>query len=511
MKSTSQIVFSVTVITLLSRVLSLASLQLYMSFFGPQNLYLNIYSFALGIPNIIFNCIGTAITAVVVPIYSSLLVKKEILKAEAFLNDIITISCMIILLLVSVGFFAAPFIAGFTHYRYDQESFEFLVFSLRVLMPAMFFYGLNYIFQGILHSNGRFKLPAFVTTPSSLVVISYVLLFGHAYGVRGLLFATVFGLSLQAFVLLPSIIKMGYRYKPSINLKSEEMKTAAKLTLPVLVSVSSFQINMFFNTTLATRFNTVTIMGYVQNLILVIILSIVYSITAVYFPKLTELWSINNKDEYKSTLNNIIMVVIFLLMPATAGFVILRFELINLLAQWGDFDEYSAILAANMFGIYGLGIIFVGLKEVLDKAFYSQKNSKTPAIFGFIIMAVNISFSLFFIDYLGTFSMPMAYSVSTFVGALGLILVMNRKVRIIDKDMIVGIIKCLISSVIMFLVLQYIMPQVRGLSIGGEFITRSIRLFLPVGVGVIVYFLMAFVLKIKQAEILFSYILKRRS
>lgn len=509
MKSPTKIVFSVTVITLLSRVLSLISLQLYMSFFGPQNIYLNIYSYALSVPNILFNVIGTSITAVVVPIYSSLLIKKEDLKARDFLNDIITICCILISILIVIGWLIAPLIAGLTHYKHNEEHFNFLVFSLRVLMPAMFFYCLNYIFQGILHSNGKFLLPAFITTPSSLLVISYVILFGSKYGVTGLLFSTVVGLSLQAFILVPSILKTGYRYKPSINFKSAEIQSAAKLTIPVLVSVSSFQINMFFNSTLATRFDTVTIMGYVQNLMLVIILSIVYSITAVYFPKLTELWSVNNKEEYKTTLSNIIMVIIFLLLPASAGFVLLRFEVINLLAQWGSFNLDSAILASNMLGLYALGLVFVGLKEVLDKAFYAQRDSKVPAIFGFVIMASNISFSIIFIGHLGTFSMPLAYSVSSCIGAIGLIIVMNKRITIINKDVILTTFKCLISALIMAVVLYYLMPTVRSLSFGGELITRIIRLFIPVTIGVLVYFALAFMLKIKQAEFIINHLLKR--
>lgn len=509
MKSPTKIIFSVTVITLLSRLLSLISLQLYMSFFGPQNIYLNIYSYAIGVPNILFNVIGTSITAVVVPIYSSLLTKKENIRAKAFLDDIITICCIFITMLILIGWIIAPVIASLTNYMHNEEHFNFLVFSLRVLMPTMFFYGVNYILQGVLHSNGKFLLPAFITTPSSLIVISYVILFGSKYGVTGLLFSTVVGLSLQAFILIPSVIKTGYRYKPSINLKSTEIKTAARLTIPVLVSVSSFQINMFFNSTLATRFDTVTIMGYVQNLMLVIILSIVYSITSVYFPKLTELWSINNKDEYKTTLSNIIIVIIFLLVPATAGFVLLRFEVINLLAQWGSFNLDSAILASNILGYYCLGLVFVGLKEVLDKAFYAQRDSKIPAIFGFIIMASNISLSIIFIGHLGTFSMPLAYSISSLIGATGLIIVMNKRITIINKDFVLTTFKCLISALIMVTLLYYLMPIVRGLNVGGELITRILKLFIPVTVGVLVYFALAFMLKVKQAEFIISYLLKR--
>lgn len=74
------------------------------------------------------------------------------------------------------------------------------------MMPVMLFYGLNYIFQGILQSRGKYGFPAFVSVPSSLVVIFYVFALGDKYGITGLLIATFFGLSLQALILIPPAI-----------------------------------------------------------------------------------------------------------------------------------------------------------------------------------------------------------------------------------------------------------------------------------------------------------------
>ena len=57
------------VIMIASRLLALFSSQVYMSVFGTDNIYINIYSYAINIPNIIFTCIGTALSTVVIPIY----------------------------------------------------------------------------------------------------------------------------------------------------------------------------------------------------------------------------------------------------------------------------------------------------------------------------------------------------------------------------------------------------------------------------------------------------------
>lgn len=81
----------VMIIMILSRLLSLVSTQIYMSFFGVDS-FLNIYSYAITIPNTIFNCLGTALGTVFIPIYAGHLAKGEDEQAARFANNIITIS-----------------------------------------------------------------------------------------------------------------------------------------------------------------------------------------------------------------------------------------------------------------------------------------------------------------------------------------------------------------------------------------------------------------------------------
>ena len=54
-KSIGGAISSVMVIMIASRLLSLFSAQLYMSVFGTDSIYINIYSYAINIPNIITN------------------------------------------------------------------------------------------------------------------------------------------------------------------------------------------------------------------------------------------------------------------------------------------------------------------------------------------------------------------------------------------------------------------------------------------------------------------------
>lgn len=488
----SKIIMATAVITLLARLLSLINIQVYMAVFGPTDDYINIYSYALNIPNIMFNMLGTFIVAIVVPLYSSLLVTDKI-KAKEFISSVITFVFLMVLALFIAGFLAAGAIAGLFPYS-DRY---FLIYALRIMLGAMFLYGFHYIFQGILHSHGKFLLPAFVAAPSSLFIIGYVLFFGKTYGVNGLLYATLIGLSLQGLILFPSVLKLKIGYKLTVDLNNPEIKQALKLAPPVLVSVFSFQITSFFNSTMAFQFNMVTLVSYTQNLMLVTILSLVYSLTAVYLPKLTRLWQ-ESKDAFKSTLEDLILILLFFLIPSVLGFVVLSREIIELLAHWGDFGDDNAVIASTMLALYGLSIVSIGLKELMDRAYYAQKNSIIPGVFGFLIMTVNIVFTLFTINYFGFFTMPVSYFVSTTIGTLGLILLMHKKIGLVNKRIFISVLKFVLSAFLMAGALYFIMPWIRGIYFGPEISTRMLRLALPAILGATVYFGCALVFKVEQ-------------
>ena len=211
----------VMIIMIASRLLALVSSSVYMSYFGADNVELNIYSYAITIPNTIFTCLGTALSTVVIPIYASHIAQNNRLGAKKFADNIITLSVLLTAVLVVAGIALSPVIPYLTDYTSETE-YPFAVKSLMIMMPVMFFYGLNFIFQGMLQSEGKFGWPAFVSVPSSLVVILYVFTLADRFGVTGLLVATFIGLAMQALILVPPLYKTGCAGRISGFMESDD-------------------------------------------------------------------------------------------------------------------------------------------------------------------------------------------------------------------------------------------------------------------------------------------------
>lgn len=490
----------VMIIMILSRLLALVSTQVYMSFFGADNTELNIYSYAITIPNTIFNCFGTALSTVFIPIYAGHLASGHDDKAARFANNIITIASAFTVALILVGTALSPVLPKLTSFKSGQ-AYSFAVKALMIMMPVMLFYALNYIFQGILQSKGKYGWPAFVSVPSSLVVICYVIFLGDKYGVTGLLAATFIGLSLQALILIPPAIATGFRYRPSFKLKDPDVISAGKMTVPVLVGVSAYQFNMFFNTTMIAGFDgMVTLLTFVQNIVVYMVLAFVYSVTAVIYPKLTAFVAEGKIDEYKYSLSSVLQSVLALLVPVTFGFITVRRPLLELISNYGKITESDIEKAGTLVLAYSVGIVGIGLKEILDRAFYALKDTKLPAVNGFVIMATNVALSLTLTGIIGAYGIPLAYSVSSLVGLCVLLFALKKKIGPYCPGLGVNFAKCVVSGVVMSAAVVAVRFGVNARLSYDSVLVRLVKLGVPVCVGVAVYAVMVVLLRVDAVK-----------
>jgi putative peptidoglycan lipid II flippase len=498
MKSTVKAVGLVMAITIFSRLLSLLSNLVYITYFGI-NLETDIYSYAIQLPNIIFNSFGTALVTVVIPVFAGYIGTGEKDRAFRFANNVTSLSTLFTIGLTIMGIVLAPFIILMTRFRY--EGYDFALMSLRIMFPVVVFYALNYILQGILQSLGKYNAPALVSIPSSLVVILYVFLLGGRFGVAGLVVATFLGLSLQALILIPPIFKTEYRYRPSFNFRDEDIKKAMKLVPPILLGTSAYQVNMLFNATLSANFeNTVALMITVQNLVLYAILAFIYSVTSVIFPKLTMLAARNDMEGFKDSLLKVLKSVLYLMIPAAAGFIAVRYQLIDFLYGWGKVTGDNVLLASRILALYALGVIGIGIKEVVDRAFYSLKDTKRPAINGVVIMLVNIGTSLALVSYIGVLGIPLAYSVSALIGALVLMIMIRKKIGPFgEKKLVVSVLKIVCASAVMLAAVMPLTKALEQLSFGYAVLDKALRLFIPCAAGGIIYFISTYMLKVEEA------------
>ncbi|MCR4437146.1 MAG: murein biosynthesis integral membrane protein MurJ [Clostridiales bacterium] len=498
MKSTAKTVGLVMIITLCSRLLSFLSTTVYMTFFGVNYAEINIYTYAIKLPNILFTILGTSLTITVIPIFAGYIGTNEKERAFKFADNVISLSMVLTLLLSALGIAAAPAVVLLTGFK--DQNYGFAVTALRIMFPIMVFYALNFILQGILQSLGKYNMPALVSIPSSMVLILYVYTLGSKFGVMGLLIATFVGLSLQALILIPPVMNAGYRFRPSFDYKNEDIKRALRLIPPILIATSAYQLNMLFNLTVTANFkNAVTLMSFVQDILLYSVLVLIYSVTAVVFPKLTMLAARNDMEGFKSSLTRILKTIFYLTIPAAFGFIAVRYPLMHLF-ELGKITPDNVSLASRILALYALGITGISVKEVVDRAFYSLNDTVKPAVNSVIIMLVNIGSTLVLKRFLGVLGVPLAYTISGVTGGVVILYMIWKKVGGFDvRDMALNLSKVIISSAVMLIGVTALNSWISGHVYGSGLTDRAVKLLLPVAAGGTVYFICTYVLKVDEA------------
>lgn len=175
---------------------------------------------------------------------------------------------------------------------FDSETARLCSELTRIMFPTVFFTGIAYSFVGILQSLDEFNLPAAMSLVSNAAVILYYFTLNDRFGVVGLAFAFLAAWLLQALIMVPSLAKKGFRYRPSLNLKSDGMKKVFALMLPVMVSTWVTPINQTIN----ARFGSglfegagVSAIELSYNLYTIIVGVFILSITNYIFPRLSQI------------------------------------------------------------------------------------------------------------------------------------------------------------------------------------------------------------------------------
>lgn len=82
--------------------------------------------------------------------------------------------------------------------------------------------------------------------------------------------------------------------------------------------------------------------------------------------------------------------------PASAGLILLREPLVALLYQRGQFDARMTGLVAWALLWFAAGLVGHAMLEVLTRAFYAQRDTRTPVLVGASAMGLNVLLSIVF-------------------------------------------------------------------------------------------------------------------
>jgi putative peptidoglycan lipid II flippase len=464
-------------------------------FYGASNIS-DAYLISLTIPTVIFGFLGAGISTSYIPIYSDILKKDKVKIANRFTNNIInTIIIFSTLIVILVFVFTAPIVRLFAS-GFQVDTLNLAITFTRITVFSVYFTGLGYVFRSYLQLNNRFILPAILGFVFNFFMIASIIL-SFKFKIIILAFGSVIALAAQVLLLLPDMYKNGYRFHFVLDTHDRYLRNMLILSMPVIIGNSVNQINRLVDRTLASQISVggISALNYSNKLNTLILGIFVTSISTVMYPLISKMVADNNMNGLKKSLTEAVSGISLFVMPATVGSIVFSEPIVRLLFGRGAFDTLAISMTSNALVFYSIGIIGIGLREVLSRVFYSMQDAKTPMINAAIGMVLNIILNIVLSKYMGIGGLALATSIAAIITTGLMFISLRKKIGSFGmKQITISFFKILFASLIMGLLAKL------GFNYLNLILSQNLSLLFAIILGVISYFILIYFMRIDDVD-----------
>lgn len=467
----------------------------------------DIYMFSLGIVYLL-TTISYGLTTSFIPIHTEFIEGKSREEANKFSNNVLNVSMIFTAILIFIGTICAYYIVYLfaPGFKSNIIIFNTSVDVTRIMLISLIFMSIQSVVTGVLQAHNQFYEPSAMALFSNIVFITYLVFLAGKYGIIGFAFATVVGFFVQLVINLPKYRKLGYRYKPFVNLKDPALRKLFILMIPVIISTSTAQLSLFINRFFATTIyeGAVSALDFSNKLNSLVYEVFAVAISTVIYPVLSSFALQDSKKEYKRSLLKALNIIALIMIPAAVAMAVLRVPIISVIFKRGAFGEKAVALTASAFLFYSPAMIAYGLRDVLNKAFYSIQDTKTPMYNSLFGVLLNIILNILLVKNMKVAGLTLSSTVSAIITTIILIVSLNKKMKGIGiKNMLISFSKITIASLIMgvciFLVNNSILQK-----IGSGFKGSIISLLVCFAAGLIIYLISIYLFGIEEYTYIFN-------
>lgn len=489
------------IITLFSKIIGFCRDIILSYYYGASNIS-DAYLISLTIPSVIFGLIGTGIVTAYIPMQSRVIEESGDEAGSDFTSNFLNIILILVLIFFLIAlFFTEPLVKIFA-IGFTEHTFMLAVKFTRISLAGMFFGALVIIFGGYLQIKGNYIIPALVGIPlNTIVVLSVVLSSKGNYLILAL--GTLLATSSQFILMIPFIKKAKFRYKLFLDIKDPRIIRTVRNSLPVILGTSVNQINVLVDKTIASSLATggISALNYANRLNLFIQGLFVFSIITVTYPVISSYASKFNYEEIKKSLIDSVIIITLFVMPVSVGAMVFSTEIVATLFGRGAFDITANAMTSSAMFFYTFGMLGFGIREVLSRGFYSLQDTKTPMTNASLGVVVNIVLNIILSKILGVGGLALATSIAAIFTTFLLFVSLQKKIGVIwSKNLSIIFLKILLASIIMgfiakisnYIILNWLSP--------------SLSLLLSIIVGAIAYFVLVYLMKIRNAEVIYTII-----
>ena len=402
-----------------SRVLGLVREQIFAALFGG-GMAMDAFTAAFRIPNLLRDLFAEgALSMAFVTTFSKTIARGGDEDAWRLANKVATMTALVLGVLCVVGMVFSPELVALLAPGFDPDKAALTAHLTRIMFPFILLVSLAALVMGMLNAKNRFGMPAMASSFFNIGSIVGGVALGFwidpHFGTRaliGLAFATLIGGGLQLAVQLPSLARLGYRFRPDLHWRDPGIKAILLLMGPAVIAASTTQINVLVNSMFASTLGDGAIfwLAIAFRLMQLPLGLFGVALGTVTLPLLSRLVVAGKTQEFRSELARAIRWGLLLTLPSMAGLMLLAEPIISVLYQHGKFNADQAAHAAGALRFYAIGLGGYAALKVLVNAFYALDRRKTPMLVSFIAVGLNLLFNWIFTFRLGWGYQGLAFS-----------------------------------------------------------------------------------------------------
>ena len=502
--------FIIAVTYAASAFLGLIRARMLAHYFGATDV-LGVFYTADRIPSLIYSVlVAGTLSTIFIPVFTETL-KKDKEAAWEVASSILGF-CLVVFLTISLFLFiyAGKVIAGLSLGKFTSEEVLLGSSLLRIMLIAQVILVVSSFFSSVLQSLRFFLIPALSPVFYNLGMILGLVYFYKSYGIYAPALGVVLGALLHMFIQLPLLRKVNFRFRFVPNLFSTYVKDYTGLFLPRIFGSLLVQVSFLISNSLAILVSTssVVIFKFANQLEAFPVLLFGSSIAAAALPTLSFESGEKDKEKFKNTFVTSLHQMLFLVIPASVIFLVLRVPVIRLIYGVANFSWDATIQTSYTLAFFSLSMFSQSSLYLLNRAFFALKDTATPlkvnamsVLFGSVAAFVLIKYF-----ELGVWSLAFTYSVASILEFFVLTYLLDKKVGGFGYERLVKpFVKISYSAVFMGMSL-YIPMKLLDIAVFDTTKTLSLLMLTAIAgiAGMVSYLLFTWLLKVEEIALLYK-------
>jgi putative peptidoglycan lipid II flippase len=486
-----------------SRLLGLIREQVIAFLFGATGL-VSAFGVASIIPKMIYELlIGGMLSAALVPVFSQVEELEGRPALWALFNRVTSLVAVVLAVIVLLLEALAPQVAWLLGGGFGPELQAVLAKMIRIIAPAVLFFGLSGVVTGLLYTLKRFTYPALGAAVFNLGIIIAAPLLAGRLDALSLAVGVVFGSLLQLLVQTPDL--RGVRFRFRLDLSHPALRRILVLYLPIALGllISNVQIAIDRRLASSTGESSIAWMDRATTLIQLPHGLVAVAISLAVLPTLSRLSALEDWHGFRRMLGQGLRMVLVLIVPATLGLFVLAEPVVALLFEHGKFTALDTFWTAWALRCYLVGLVFAAVDWPLNYAFYARQDTLTPALVGVLSVGVYLAVALTLIRPLGMLGLVLADSAKHFCHASTMLILTRRDIgNLTGLRLGQTVVKALFAAAVMTVVMVLALSGVSRIVGNSGLVAGFVIVGVVGGLGFLVYLTIVTLLRVEEVSLI---------